>query len=352
MSQRLYTPGPVPVPPRVTEACSRPLLYHRSREFRDLSQRVWEGLQRVFLTTDPVLVLSGSGMTGIESCVASTVRPGDRVVVLHHGRFGERLVKINQLYGAHVIELGVAWGEEITAEMVEERLSSMSDIASVWLVHSETSTGVSLNLKQISEVVHRVAPDSLLMVDGVLTVAIEPLHMSEWNLDAVVAGIQKGLMCPPGAAVVAVSQRMIEMIKSHAPCSYTLDLTTVLKDQERGLFTWTPPVSLIAGLDVALTMIQEEGLPNVWKRHADLATYVRDCAAQLDLSPFGCATSNGVVVVQGNDVQSIIDALAERDVIVAGGQDQLKGRIMRIGTCGSYTTDMMNGLFESIRSLR
>lgn len=351
MSQRLYTPGPVPVPPRISEACARPLLYHRSSEFRELSRRVWDRLQHVFLTKDPVLVLSGSGMTGIEACVASTVHPGDRVLVLHHGRFGERLVTINQRYGANVIELGVAWGEEITAEMVEERLSSLSDISSVWIVHSETSTGVSLDLEQISDVVHRLTPDALLMVDGVLSVAIEPLRMTDWKLDAVVAGIQKGLMCPPGAAVVAVSQRMIERVRSHAPCTYTLDLAIVLKDQERGLFTWTPPVSLIAGLDVALTMILDEGLPNVWKRHADLADHVRDLAMQRGVVPFGCATSKGVVVVQADNVQTIINGLADHDIIVAGGQDRLKGRIMRIGICGSYTTDMMNELFETIDTL-
>ncbi|MBK7032223.1 MAG: alanine--glyoxylate aminotransferase family protein [Ignavibacteria bacterium] len=352
MSQRLFTPGPVPVLPSISEACARPLLYHRSNEFRELSRRVWDRLQQVFLTKDPVVVLSGSGMTGIESCIASTVRPGDRVLVLHHGRFGERLITINQRYGAHVIELGVAWSEEITAEMVEERLSSLSDIASVWLVHSETSTGVSLDLEQISEVVHRLAPDALLMVDSVLTLAIEPLRMTDWKIDAAVAGIQKGLMCPPGAAVVAISQRMIERIRSHAPCTYTLDLATVLKDQERGLFTWTPPVSLIAGLDVALSMILDEGLLNVWKRHAYLADYVRNCAEQLGLMQFGCATSKGVVVVQGDTVQSIIDALADQNMIVAGGQDRLKGRIMRIGTCGSYTTEMMSDLFETINKLR
>ncbi|HLP29136.1 MAG TPA: aminotransferase class V-fold PLP-dependent enzyme [Candidatus Didemnitutus sp.] len=350
--KHLFTPGPVPVPLSVVEACAQPVLYHRSNEFRELSQRVWNGLQEIFVTTDPVLVLAGSGMTGIEACIASTVCPGDRVLVLHHGRFGERLVTINQRYGAHVIELGVSWGEEITAVMVEDRLSGIGNITTVWLVHSETSTGVTLPLSEITSVIQRMAPDALIMVDAVLSVAIEPVLTEEWNLDAVVSGVQKGLMCPPGLAAVAVSKRMIDRIHSVPTRSYTLDLATVLKDYERGLFTWTPPVSLIAGLDVALGMILKKGLPATWADHQERASHVRSLARSRRFSEFGAGTSCGVVVLQHNAIQSVIDELAtQHNIIVSGGQDQLKGLIMRIGICGSYTSEMMNTLFLAIDAI-
>lgn len=349
---RLFTPGPVPVPPEVLEACARPVLYHHSEAFRELSQNVWRELQTVFRTSNPVLTLSGSGMTGIEACVASTVRPGDRVVVLHHGRFGARLVTINRLYGAHVIELSVAAGESISAELVQNRLAGIDAISAVWLVHSETSTGVALDLPAIASVVRQFAPNALIMVDAVLTVAIQELHTDEWQLDAVIAGIQKGLLCPPGIACVAVSERFISRMAECDPRGYTLDLRISLDCYNRGQFPWTPPVSLMAGLHVALTRITKQGLPAVWQHHKELVSYVQQQCLARGLMQFGDGTAQGVVVVGHPNVSMIIRRLAERHtMIVASGQDALKGQIMRIGTCGSYTIELMTELFDAIDSI-
>ncbi|MCX6140040.1 MAG: aminotransferase class V-fold PLP-dependent enzyme [Candidatus Kapabacteria bacterium] len=348
----LFTPGPVPVPPEVQEACARRVLYHHSQDFSELSRNVWRGLQEVFCTTGPVLTLSGSGMTGIEACIASTVRRGDRVVVLQHGRFGARLVTINKLYGAHVIELSVSLGETISPELVQDRLKGIDGISTVWLVHSETSTGVALDLAGIASVVREYAPHALLMVDAVLTLAIQELKTDEWHLDAVVAGIQKGLMCPPGIACVAISEKFIARMSACDPSSYTLDLRTVLDFQRRGLSPWTPPVSLMAGLDVSLTDITNRGLHSIWQHHNELVQFVQQQCMARGFTQFGDGTSRGVVVVQHPEVSMIIHELAERhNIIVAGGQDTLKDKVMRIGTCGSYTIKKMTELFAAIDSI-
>ncbi len=349
MIKRLFAPGPVPVPPDVVEACARPVLHHRSSEFKDLSQDVWRNLQTVFCTSNPVLILAGSGMTGIEACIASTVAPGDKVLVICHGRFGERLSHINRCYGASVIELIVEWGETVPIDLIEQRLQAESNISTVWLVHSETSTGVALDLESISAVVHRYAPDALLMIDAVLSIAIQEVQTDRWKLDAVVTGIQKGLMCPPGLACVSASERMISRMQSREPRSYTLDLNTILKDQQRGLFTWTPPVSLIAGLHVALTNICSRGLPEVWTHHTDLADSVRQNAIRRGMALYGTSNAMGVVVLEHSQSSEIIHELDRvHNMIVIDGQDHLEHRVIRIGTCGSYTNEMMNDLFDAI----
>ena len=349
MTKRVFAPGPVPVPPDVMEACARPVLHHRSSEFKELSQHIWKNLQTVFCTINPVLVLAGSGMSGIEACIASTVAPGDKVFVIRHGRFGERLAEINRRYGATVIELSVEWGETVSIELIENCLREEANISTVWLVHSETSTGVALDLESVSAVVHRYAPDALLMVDAVLSIAIQEVQTDRWKLDAVVTGIQKGLMCPPGLACLSISDRFIDRLKYRESRSYTLDLKVVLKDHQYGLFTWTPPVSLIAGLHVALTNICRRGLPEVWAHHTELSDSVRQNVELRGMALFGTSNANGVVVLEHPQSSDIIRQLDRvHNMIVIGGQDQLDNRVIRIGTCGSYTIEMMNELFDAI----
>jgi len=348
MSSRLYTPGPVPVPPAVSEA-SYSVLHHRSQEFLDVSQRMWANLRTVFQTTSPVAVLPGSGMTAIESAIASTVKTGDRVVVLQHGRFGERLAAINTIYGAHVIDISVAWGETITAEMVEERLSSIGHISCVWLVHSETSTGVALDVASITNAIRQTAPDALIMVDAVLSLAIQELLPDTWGIDAVATGIQKGLMCPPGLGCVSVSSRMQQRMKGVDRRSYTLDLNTVLRDAERGYFTWTPPVTLVSSLEVALGMLCAQPIRDIWEHHTSLTAHVQNLAHQRGLNIFGDGSARGVVVLQHDDAGSLVRTLeTDYGIIVASGQDHLLDRTFRIGTCGSYTNKMMDELFHVI----
>ncbi len=351
MNQRLYTPGPVTVPHAVADAVSASPLYHRSAAFRDLSRSVWDGLRDVFGSTHRVVVLAGTGMTGIEACIASTVGEGTTVLVVRHGRFGERLAQINRIYGATVVEIVAEWGEQIDAETIMAQCAEIPHIDAMWCVHSETSTGVCLDVASIARAVRERYPEALIMVDAVLSVGIEPLRCSEWGLDAAVAGIQKGLLCPPGLACVHMSERLEQRLHTQRR-TYTTDLMTVVRDQDKGLFTWTPPVTLMAGLDAAIRQLIAIGMPAVWSLHADRARRIHDACIARGFSAFGVSNAHGVVVVEHPQADALRRRLEqEHSMIVAGGQDRLAGRVVRIGTCGAMTDPMIDELFEAVDTI-
>lgn len=350
---RLFTPGPVPSPERVLDACATEVLFHHGEDFSHVLDELWANLRTVFSTTNPVVLLPGSGMSGMEACVASTVHTGDRVVVFHHGRFGQRLVRINEIHGAHVITHAVDWGQTWTPDMVREQLSSdleTGSIAAVWFVHSETSTGVALDMGSISVVVRELLPDTLLLVDGVTSVGVQEVLPDTWDIDAVSIGIQKGLMSPPGLACVSLSPRMQGALRrGNDRHTYTLDLASYLDAMSEGKMVWTPPVTLVCGLLEATRMMIEEGLENVWKRHRETSTFMHEQLCLRGFGAYGDATSRGVVVVSHDSSEQIRALLRERfGYIIAGGQDHMRGKIIRIGTCGPYTVADMNDLLTAI----
>lgn len=352
MSLRLFTPGPVTVPIEVMRASAMPPLHHRSSEFLSLSQTVWSDLQSVFRTDDPVVVLAGSGMTGIEAAMISVHRPGDHVAILEHGRFGQRLTEIATIYGLIPHPLTVPWGEVITSEMVASHLNTRSDWSGVWFVHSETSTGVVLDAASITKVIRDITPDVIIGMDAVLSIAIEEVSVAAWTIDLAICGIQKGLMCPPGLACVSISERAEQHILANQRRSYTLDLHTVLDHQREGLFAWTPPVSLVAALNVALKQILSEGLTNVWQRHQTCANIVRTGVKDLGLKIFGPGTSHAVTVIEHHRSNEIRRGLEDAHrILVASGQDQYAGRMFRIGTCGMITPSDAHDVVDALRSV-
>lgn len=352
MSLRLFTPGPVSVPKDVVQASSAQPLHHRSTEFLSLSQKVWADLQRVFRTDDPVVLLAGSGMSGIEAAMISVHRPGDHVAILEHGRFGQRLTEIATIYGLVPHPITVPWGEVITAEMVASHLNTRNDWSGVWFVHSETSTGVVLDAASITAAVRNIAPDVVVGMDAVLSLAIEEVNVAAWTIDLAICGVQKGLMCPPGLACVSISERAEHRILANQRRSYTLDLHTVLDHQREGLFAWTPPVLLVAALEVALQRILSEGLANVWQRHQTCADIVRSGVKDLGLKIFGTGTSNAVTVIEHHRSNEIRRGLEDAHrILVASGQDQYAGRMFRIGTCGMVTPSDAHDVVDALRSV-
>jgi len=352
LPQRLFTPGPVPVPDNVARACAAQPLYHRSADFKECSVRTWESLARVYRTQHPVLVLAGSAMTGIEAAVASLHQPGERVLVLNNGRFAERCSTILSRYGCVVDEIIVDWGESISAELVATMLDAMSAPASVWITHSETSTGVTVDLQAIASVIRERAPDALICVDAVTSMAVHPVETDAWELDVVVTGIQKGLCCPPGLACVSLSGRAQHRLRTSTPRAYTLDLSIVLHHFHKHLFAWTPPVTLVAGLDVALSSILSVGMDATWQKHQLVADHLRMRLRTMGLSLFGESTSNAVTAAEHPYADRIRELLVERHrIVIAGGQDRLHGRVVRIGTCGPYTIHDVDNLCTAIEDV-
>ncbi|MBU3699744.1 MAG: alanine--glyoxylate aminotransferase family protein [Candidatus Kapabacteria bacterium] len=349
---KLYTPGPVPVPAEVMNAACQPVLHHHSEEFRRILAEAKKYLQTIFDTNGTIALLAGSAMTGIESVSAACIRTGDHVLVLVHGKFGERLEACCKLRGAEVHRLEAPWGEQIEAEQVRTKLQQLNSscrLRAVWLVHSETSTGVSLDLEGIARVVSEESPDTLLLVDGVTSVAIQELHTDAWKLDAVVTGAQKGLMSPPGVGIIAMSQRFEEVVRGSLSNLYVNDLQRALDVNDRDMMLWTPPVTIIRAVHMAASMIVQKGLQTVWNEHAARGHYVRQQALARGFTVFGLGTSQALVLVMHPRIDEIRRALIDRHgMMVADGQDQASGRMMRIGICGSYTIPDLEELFGAI----
>lgn len=352
---KLYTPGPVPVPEDIMAAACRPVLHHHSEEFRQVLRETTRDLRSIFCTRQTVVMLSGSAMTGIESVAGCCIRPGDHVLVLCHGRFGDRLAECSALRGATVHTLRAAWGESIDAEQLRQYLTHLPGtcrLKAVWVVHSETSTGVALDLQALSAVVHELTPETFVLVDGVTSVAIHEVQTDAWKLDAVVTSAQKGLFSPPGLAIVSLSARLEEYVRMQSSDLYANDMRRVLEVADKGLMLWTPPVTIVCAVQAAARRIVCAGLETVWREHAERREYVRHQAVRRGFELFGEGSSQALVMLSHPRVNDIRTALRERfSMLVADGQDQLSGRVMRIGICGSYTIDSLAELFGAIDTI-
>src|SRR4051812_36167194 len=327
------TAGPTPVPPTVAQIMAEPVLYHRAPAFAEVLQRVLEKLPPVFQTENDVLVFPASGSGAMESAVANLVRPGRRVLACAAGKFGERWIELCEAYGADLVRYEPGWGERLDPGAIEALLDG---VEVVFATLSETSTGIVHDIQAIAEVVR--AKGAILVVDAVSGLGAAELRQDAWGVDVVVAGSQKALMCPPGLAFASVSQRALDHAKRNAGGRYYFDWGKTAKSQAGGASPFTPAVSLFFGLDVALGLIEEEGLENVWARHDVLARATRAGAAALGLELYGDPDERSTVVtaieLPGDiDGGKVPGTLRKLGITANGGQDHLKGKILRIAHC-------------------
>lgn len=328
------------VPPEVASAEAQPIIHHRAPEFIPILKRVQEGLQYLFQTSNPIAVLTSSGTGAMESALTGVCSPGDKVITIEGGKFGQRWGLIAEAFGMNAVREEIEWGTAIQPDQVKELLSQNPDTKAVCITHCETSTGVLTDVKAIAEVVSK--SDALLLVDAVSSLGAEELRMDDWNIDVVVTGSQKAIMLPPGLAFVAVNKRTQERISQSKSPSYYLSLKTHLKSLAKTSTPYTPAVSLILALDKALEMIKKEGLENIWKRHARLSKAIQAGCGAIGLEIFSQQPSHVVTplkVPEGIDGAAIPKMLRdEYGVTIAGGQAHLKGKIIRIATLG-YAAD-------------
>jgi aspartate aminotransferase-like enzyme len=348
IKQYLMTAGPTPVPPAVSQAMAAPMLYHRAPAFDELYERVLARLPGVFRTSNPVLAFSASGSGALESAVANLVSPGTKALALAAGKFGERWIGLCESYGADLLRHEPGWGARIEAADVDRLLTENPGVAVVYGTLSETSTGIVHDIQAIAEVVRRHG--ALLVVDAVSGVGAARLLQDEWGVDVVVAGSQKALMTPPGLAFASVSERALEAAAANGGARFYFDWARTAASQAKGASPFTPAVSLFLGLDVALGMIEEEGLENVWARHELLGRATRAGALGLGLDLFGDPDERSSVVtaieLPGDiDGAKLPGVLRRLGITANGGQDALKGRILRIAHCGYF------GAFDILTSL-
>ncbi len=348
----LRIPGPTPCPPSVLEAVARPMINHRGREFAQLMGRVVDRLKRFYRTQGDVLVLTASGTGGMEAAVVNTLSPGDRVLAVIIGAFGERFAAIAQAYGAEVVRLEYEWGRAADPDDVGRALRRDPAIKAVLVTHNETSTGVTNPLAEIAQVVRE--QERLLLVDAVSSLGAIPVETDAWGLDVVVTGSQKGWMVPPGLAFVSMSRRAWEAYREARMPRFYLDLGRHKDLLERGQTPWTPALSVLYGLDVALAMMEEEGLDHIFARHARLGQLTREGVKALGLElladeRYASNTVTAVKVPAGVDERALRRLLEdEYGVIVAGGQGKLAGKIFRIGHLGWATEEDIRGALAAL----
>jgi len=349
---QLRIPGPTPCPPQALQAMGRQMINHRGGEFAKILNAVTGNLKQVFQTKGDVFVLTASGTGGLEAAVVNTLSPGDKVLSLANGFFGERFADIAEVYGAEVIRLNFEWGKPVDPGAVEKALKTDGSIKAVLAIHNETSTGMTNDLKEISAVVKKF--DKLLLVDAISSLGCINLPTDDWNCDVVVTASQKGWMVPPGLAMVSVSEKAWQAHAQAKMPRYYWDFSKAKDFLQKGQTPWTPAVSVFFALDTTLDLMLSEGLDNIFARHARVAQIARNGVKSLGLSLFPDEkyASNTVTAVNAADkidVPKLIQLLREEhEVIIAGGQQKLSGKIFRIGHLGLVYEDDIKSVLEAL----
>ena len=351
IKQYLMTAGPTPIPPAVQTVMAEPMMYHRSPAFVEVYARVLERLPYVFQASHDVLTFAASGSGAMESAVANLVRPGQPVLVAAAGKFGERWLDLNRDFGAEVVAYEPEWGQRLDPAEVDRLLEENPQVRVAFATLSETSTGIVHDLRGLAEAAK--AHDVILAVDAVSGLGAAEMRQEEWGVDVVVAGSQKALMCPPGLAFASVSPRALDFAAAQPGGRHYFDWGRYARGQRKDPpnSPFTPAVTLFRALDVALDMIHEEGIDQAFARHALLARATRAGAQGLGLDLFGDPDERATVVTAVTLPESIDGArvpklLRDRYGITAnGGQEQLKGRILRIAHCGYF------GAFDILTTL-
>src|SRR5688572_9241628 len=334
----LVTPGPTPVPPEVLAATAAPMIHHRTPEFREILRRVFDRLRQVYRTEHGVVLFASAGTGAMESAVANLCSPGDRVLVVSHGFFGERWASMARTYRCDVDHLRYDWGESPSADDVASRLEESGGAKVVFLTHSDTSTGAVAAVRAIAERIN--GSDALIAVDAISSLAAVPLETDAWGLDAVVTSSHKALMCPAGLAAVAVSPAGAEAARTVTSPRFYFDWERMLASHAKQDTPFSPAISLVLGLDVALDLVLEKGLEAAHERHVRLGRACRAGVKAMGLELFSPDEDRAAVVTAIRvpaDIDSSAIVLAMRDrsgVTVVGGQGELKGRIVRIGHIG------------------
>jgi aspartate aminotransferase-like enzyme len=334
MKRYLFTPGPTPVPPEVLAAMGAPVVHHRSPDFRPVYERCLARLREVCRTESDVLLFTASGTGAFESAVVNLVSPGEPHLVVSAGSFGDRWISMTSAYGADVDRLEYAWGETPDPDDVRARLAER-EAKAVWIVQSETSTGVVADVQAIAAAAKDAG--ALVVVDAVSSLGAVPCEADAWGLDVVVSGSQKALMTPPGLGLAAVSEAAMAA-RGTTPRFY-FDWERTRKAQRALDAPFTPPVSLVAALDVALGLLLDEGLEAAFERHVRLGRAARAGVKAMGFELFSPDEDRSAVVtaVRSTEAGEIISGVRNRfGMTLAGGQGDLKGTIFRIGHIGWF----------------
>jgi len=334
--QRLFAPGPTPVPEDTLLELARPMFHHRTAEYRAMLERLTGDLQYIIQTGREVYTITGSGSAAMEAAVVNLVAPGETMVAVVGGKFGERWAEMGKAFGANVVALEIEWGTAPSAEQIADALRRHPETVAVFIQHCETSTATAYDVEAIAKVVAET--DACLVVDGITGVGALPFYMDAWGVDVTVVGSQKALMLPAGLAFIACSEKAWRRIEANRPPAYYVDLKAYHKSLAKWDNPWTPANTMVRAALRSTARIREAGLETVWAETRRRAEATRAAAAALGLALFSSSPSDSVTAIrvpEGVDGVALVKTMAEEfGARVAGGQAHLKGKILRISHMG------------------
>ena len=353
---QLRVPGPTPCPPEVLKAMAWQMVNHRGPEFHEMLTEVTENLKKVFQTKNDVLLLTGSGTGGLEAAIVNTMSPGDKVLSVSIGVFGDRFASIAKTFGADVIPLKVEWGKAADPDAMKKALKDNPGVKAVMVTHNETSTGVTNDISAIAKVVKDAG--KLLIIDAISSLGSINLPVDEIKADVVVTASQKGWMVPPGLAMVSVSPEAWKARENAKMPNFYWDFVRAKKNyDEKKENPWTPAISVVFAFTVALKMMLKEGINNVFARHERIGKLTREGIKKLGLPLFAdpAHASNTVTAVsipESLDGKKFRQILREQyKVVLAGGQQTLDGKIFRIGHLGMVDEKDIKEILSAIQKV-
>jgi aspartate aminotransferase-like enzyme len=349
----LRIPGPTALPPSVREAGARQMINHRGPAFAALLERLGDGMRPFFGTTSEIAILSCAGTGGLEAAVVNTLSPGDEVLGVSIGAFGDRFAKIASAYGASVTKRGVEWGNAADPDEVREQLRARPGVKAVLLTHNETSTGVMNPLPALTAAIRAEAPDALILVDSVSALGAVPFEMDEWGVDVVVTGSQKAWMAAPGLAMVAASEQAWAAMETARMPRFYLDLRAHRDALADGQTPWTPAVAVAFQVDEGLRLMAAEGKTAIFARHAACAAATRAGLGALGFDLFAepehaSQTVTCVRIPTDVDWKALNAEVRRQSIVLAGGQGKLTGQVFRVGHLGSVVLDEILGTISAL----
>ncbi len=344
----LRIPGPTGLPPSVREAGARQMINHRGPEFAAMLGRILTGMKPFFGTTSDIAIVTTAGTGGLEAAVVNTLSPGDRVLGVSIGSFGDRFAKIARTYGADVTKIETDWGQAADPAGLRAELQRDHRYKAVLLTHNETSTAVMNPIPELAAVVRELAPDALILVDSVSGLGAVPFEMDAWGVDVVVTGSQKAWMSAPGLAMIAASARAWSAMETATMPRVYLDLRAHRDSHAAGQTPWTPAIAVVYQVDEGIRLMQAEGAAGVFARHEACAAAARAGLRALGFElfadqRFASRTVTAALVPEELDWKAFNGELKRRGLVLAGGQGKLTGKIFRLGHLGSVTVEEILG---------
>jgi aspartate aminotransferase-like enzyme len=353
----LLTPGPIPVPETVRQVMAEPIIHHRTPQYRKIFEQASGRIKKVYLTKNPVYTFTGSGTSAMEAAIVNFHSVGDEILVVDGGKFGERWIDLAKAFSLKATVLKVPYGDAVDPKKIEDALKANPKIKSVCVELCETSTAVLTDIKAVGDIVAKT--DALLIVDAISGLGADRMETDAWHVDLGVSGSQKALMLPPGLAFLSVSDKAKKRLETANIPRFYLDVRLADKALKDWDTPFTPALTIVIGLNKALELIEQEGMDKVFARAAELGKFTRSKIQAMGLQLFSKApssTCSAAVVPNGIDGEKLVKIMRdEKGVTMAGGQGEVKGKIVRIAHMGSITKqeleEGLNVLKETLEEL-